>query len=380
MRIKKEILIILGVGIGIFALSQFSKPVPKTKEVGKNETAVEVDSEETSSKPKETLANLLYGKYLYNDIENRGIGEIFCFTKEEIVVLYTYEAGVHKVKSTSSDANSAIFELESSEHGSPENILSSRLKVVKTNDTSVSLEWSSSETSTRTSKKMKILNAEECVRAIAKAHPDYKHDQNWDELGLTKELFTKVFGAGKTNNSSTEGNISPEEALQLCKNKLAGVVNADYLNIANNTPGLPSSVKHNGVNYIYVYYTIDGIAADFRYCVRDTDGSIFFEDAANPGKFVDIDTYISRETDTSTSTNNSTSNKISENEAISICDKKLRDIGNYNESSGLGIILGILYDKFYHIMYEDGESYLVNMYTGEVHYLAPAGDGYSDAL
>ena len=311
MKVSKKILIALGIGVGVFALFQFSNPTPEKKEA-KNvntanvNTATEVNSEKVSTKPKDTLANLLEGKYLYNNTENSGLGEVFCFTKDEIVVIYTYEASVHSVKSISSDTDNATFELESSELGSPENIIPSTLKVTKIKDSSVSLEWSSGETPMRISKEMKILSAEECVSSIVKAHPDFPYDQNWDDLGLTKEMFNKALDRIQSAGNSTK--------------------NIDSNNNNNN------------------------------------------------------DTSKSTSSNDSTSENHLTSDKISESEAISICDQKVRAIGWHDDSYGSSFSQGITREKYYHIMYDNGESFAVNMYTGEVHHVTPAGDGLSSAL
>ena len=397
MNRRKGILIALGVVVVIVGCTLVLRPTSKTKEISKDEVVKEVDNDKVTKNKEETLAKLLEGKYLYDDSGDSEIGTVFCFNKNEVIALYTYEADVNKIKKTSSDANKALFELESNEHGSPEIIIKSKLKIEKTSDTSVTLSWSSNDAPARLSKSLKILTAEECVKAIAKAHPDYVHDQNWDELGLTKELFAKVFGSVQTNSNSDANSMSPEKALQLCKNKLSGFLNPEHLTLSKNIPGLPSAGKYNGARYIYVYYMIDGIAGDYRYCVKESDGSIYYEDSANMGKLIDIDTYIANNTSESKSNdaNKSTSNndssseekeaksertKISESEALSLCEQKVKDIGWYSDDYGDSYINGVIYDDYYHVQYMGGEGFAVNMFTGEVHYAAPAGDGLSGPL
>lgn len=371
MNRRKGILIALGVVVVIVGCTLVLRPISKTKKITKDEVAKEVDTGEVTKNKEETLAKLLEGKYLYDDSE---IGTVFCFNKDKVVALYPYEADVNKIKKTSTDTNTALFELESNEHGSPEIIIKSKFKIEKTNDTSVTLSESSNDAPTRLSKSLNILTTEETEKAIAKVNPDYVQDQNLDDLGLTKELFTKTFGSVQTSTSYDENTISSEKALQLCKDKLSGFINADYLTLGKNTPGMPSGGKYNGVRYIYVYYMIDGIAADYRYCVKESDGSIYYEDSANIGKLIDIDTHIANNKSISGSEftikeNEDTTEKkkISESEAIVLCDKRLKEL-NFREFESPGSVINTLEGDYYQIVYDGGDAFAVQMYTGEVFY------------
>lgn len=374
MNRRKGILIALGVVVVIVGCTLVLRPISKTKKITKDEVAKEVDTGEITKNKEETLAKLLEGKYLYDDSVDSEIGTVFCFNKDEVVALYPYEADVNKIKKTSTDTNTALFELESNEHGSPEIIIKSKLKIEKTNDTSVTLSESSNDAPTRLSKSLNILTTEESEKAIAKVNPDYVQDQNLDDLGLTKELFTKTFGSVQTSTSYDENTISSEKALQLCKDKLSGFINADYLTLGKNTPGMPSGGKYNGVRYIYVYYMIDGIAADYRYCVKESDGSIYYEDSANIGKLIDIDTHIANNKSISGSESTIKENedttekkKISESEAIVLCDKRLKEL-NFREFESPGSVISTLEGDYYQIVYDGGDAFAVHMYTGEVFY------------
>ncbi|TQO56305.1 hypothetical protein [Paraclostridium bifermentans] len=374
MNRRKGILIALGVVAVIVGCTLVLRPISKTKKITKDEVVKEVDTGEVTKNKEETLAKLLEGKYLYDDSVDSEIGTVFCFNKDEVVALYPYEADLNKIKKTSTDTNTALFELESNEHGSPEIMIKSKLKIEKTNDTSETLVGSSNDASTRLSKSLKILTTEEGEKAIAKVHPDYVHDQNRDDLGLTKELFSKTFGSVQTSTSSDENTISSEKALQLCKNKLSGFINADYLTLGKNTPGMPSGGKYNGVRYIYVYYMIDGIAADYRYCVKESDGSIYYEDSANIGKLIDIDTHIANNKSISDSkptikANEDTTErkKISESEAIALCDKRLKEL-NFREFESPGSVINTLEGDYYQIVYDGDDAFAVHMYTGVVFY------------
>lgn len=374
MNRRKGILIALGVVAVIVGFTLVLRPISKTKKITKDEVVKEVETGEVTKNKEETLAKLLEGKYLYDDSVDSEIGTVFCFNKDEVVALYPYEEDVNKIKKTSTDTNTALFELESNEHGSPEIIIKSKLKIEKTNDTSETLVGSSNDAPTRLSKSLNILTTEESEKDIAKVHPDYVHDKSRDDLGLTKELFTKTFGSVQTSTSSDENTISSEKALQLCKDKLSGFINADYLTLGKNTPGMPSGCKYNGVRYIYVYYMIDGIAADYRYCVKESDGSIYYEDSANIGKLIDIDTHIANSKSISDSEptikeNKDTTekNKISESEAIALCDKRLKEL-NFREFESPGSVINTLEGDYYQIVYDGGDAFAVHMYTGEVFY------------
>ena len=374
MNRRKGILIALGVVAVIVGFTLVLRPISKTKKITKDEVVKEVNTGEVTKNKEETLAKLLEGKYLYDDSVDSEIGTVFCFNKDEVVALYPSEEDVNKIKKTSSDTNTALFELESNEHGSPEIIIKSKLKIEKINDTSETLVGSSDDAPTTLSKSLKIPTTEESVKDIAKVHPDYVHDQNRDDLGLTKELFTKTFGSVQTSTSSDENTISSEKALQLCKDKLSGFINADYLTLGKNTSGMPSGCKYNGVRYIYVYYMIDGIAADYRYCVKESDGSIYYEDSANIGKLIDIDTHIANsksisDSDPTIKENEDTTekNKISESEAIALCDKRLKEL-NFREFESPGSVINTLEGDYYQIVYDGGDAFAVHMYTGEVFY------------
>ena len=374
MNRRKGILIALGVVAVIVGFTLVLRPISKTKKITKDEVVKEVETGEVTKNKEETLAKLLEGKYLYDDSVDSEIGTVFCFNKDEVIALYPYEEDVNKIKKTSTDTNTALFELESNEHGSPEIIIKYKFKIEKTNNTSVTLSESSNDAPTGLSKSLNILTTEESEKAIAKVHPDYVHDQNRDDLGLTKELFTKTFGSVQTSTSSDENTISSEKALQLCKNKLSGFINANYLTLGKNTPGMPSGCKYNGVRYIYVYYMIDGIAADYRYCVKESDGSIYYENSANIGKLIDIDTHIANSKSISDSEptikeNKDTTekNKISEREAIVLCDKRLKEL-NFREFESPGSVINTLEGDYYQIVYDGGDAFAVHMYTGEVFY------------
>lgn len=379
MNRRKGILIALGVVAVIVGCTLVLRPISKTKKITKDEVVKEVDTGEVTKNKEETLAKLLEGKYLYDDSVDSEIGTVFCFNKDEVVALYPYEADLNKIKKTSTDTNTALFELESNEHGSPEIMIKSKLKIEKTNDTSETLVGSSNDASTRLSKSLKILTTEASEKAIAKVNPDYVQDQNCDDLGLTKALFTKTFGSVQTSTSSDENTISSEKALQLCKNKLSGFINADYLTLGKNTSAMPSDGKYNEVKYIYVYYMIDGIAADYRYCVKESDGSIYYEDSANIGKLIDIDTHIANSKSISDSEptikeNEDTTekNKISESEAIALCDKRLKEL-NFREFESPGSVINTLEGDYYQIVYDGGDAFAVHMYTGEVFYYGHDG-------
>ncbi|MBN8049140.1 hypothetical protein J0A94_14995 [Paraclostridium bifermentans] len=379
MNRRKGILIALGVVVLIVGCTLVLRPTSKTKKISKDEVLKEVNTGEVTKNKEETLAKLLEGKYLYDDSGDSKIGTVSCFNKDEVVALYPYEADVNKIKKTSTDTNTALFELESNEHGSPEIIIKSKFKIEKTNDTSVTLVESPNVEPTRLSKSLNILTTEESEKAIAKVNPDYVQDQNLDDLGLKKELFTKTFGSVQTSTSSDENTISSEKALQLCKNKLSGFINTDYLTLGKNTPGMPSGGKYNGVRYIYVYYMIDGIAADYRYCVKESDGSIYYEDSANIGKLIDIDTHIANnksisDCEPTIKENEDTTekNKISEIEAIALCDKRLKEL-NFREFESPGSVISTLEGDYYQIVYDGGDAFAVHMYTGEVFYYGRDG-------
>lgn len=374
MNRRKGILIALGVVVIIVGCTLVLKPISKTKKISKDDVVKEVNTGEVTKNKEETLAKLLEGKYLYDDSGDSKIGTVSCFNKDEVVALYPYEADVNKIKKTSTDTNTALFELGSNEHGSPEIIIKSKFKIEKTNDTSVTLSESLDDAPTGLSKSLNILTTEESEKAIAKVNPDYVQDQNGDDLGLTKELFTKTFGSVQTSTSSDENTISSEKALQLCKDKLSEFINADYLTLGKNTPGMPSGGKYNGVRYIYVYYMIDGIAADYRYCVKESDGSIYYEDSANIGKLIDIDTHITNNKSISGSESTIKENedtterkKISESEAIVLCDKRLKEL-NFREFESPGSVINTLEGDYYQIVYDGGDAFAVHMYTGEVFY------------
>lgn len=72
-------------------------------------------------------------------------------------------------------------------------------------------------------------------------------------------------------------------------------------------------------------------------------------------------------------------NKMTKSEALSICTNKLKNINAYEYRYGKGIVSSES-DKYYYITYDSGESYAVNIYTKEVYYVVPSGDGLNGPL
>lgn len=65
--------------------------------------------------------------------------------------------------------------------------------------------------------------------------------------------------------------------------------------------------------------------------------------------------------------------KISESEAIALCDKRLLELDSHYSTSA-GSVINILEDVYYQVVYPDvSDAYAVHMYTGEVFYSARDG-------
>ena len=137
---------------------------------------------------------------------------------------------------------------------------------------------------------LKLLTAEECVQSIVSSYPSYKHDRNWEEFGLTQELFNQAYDEIQEEELSKQ--ITEEEALELCKEKVKDVWDADSLTLGTDDSGLDKVIELNGHKYYGIYYINDGMAGDFRFCVNASTGEVFFQSSADLQSLTAIDEYL----------------------------------------------------------------------------------------
>lgn len=367
---------------------------------------------------EEKLVDLLKGKYLHEVTEDEP-GDILYFKdNKEIISIFSYHADIFNIKEVTSDKTSVNYRLETSEFGNPQNIINCTLNITKESNDTVSMTWIYDDGS-YSSSNLKILSAKECVESIYKKYPNYKHDKDWNDLGLTDKMFNEVYSLNQEskNNASTKSSsntnkensqstnkkqntinedkykISEQKALEIVKSKLKGVLNTQYLKIGNNKYGMDKIVIYNDIKYYCIYWEDEYTAADYRFCVNVNTGEVFYEDVSALGKLTPINQYINsikhdKEEVTNPSQSEDNQNKEENNtneesmtslQAIDICTNKLKNIGVYDDTYGKGGLSGES-KEYYYITYECGETYAIDRNTKNVYYAVPAGDGLSGPL
>ena len=256
------------------------------------ETKVEKTSkEEKVVQEVKGVEDILTGKYIHIADNKSDTGSIFYFKEDEIVLMYGYHVDLYKILERNSSENSTTYKLSTTEFGNPDNVINSTLSISKNEDGSIYMKWQYEDGSSNEENNLKLLTAKECVESIVSSYPTYKHDRLWDDLGLTAELFDEVYKEVSKKESNNQ--ISAEEALQICKDKIKGTWNTDNLFIGDGEFGLERVIDINGRQYYGVYYReTDDIVGDFRFCVSISTGEVFYQDVADMQSLTPIDEYL----------------------------------------------------------------------------------------
>lgn len=375
-----KVLLLIGIistSLSITACSSTDEIENEVKESNKIEAVVE----------EENLKDQLKGKYIYKKTEYEP-GDILYFKDDkEIISIYSYHADIYNIKDISSTSDKITYKLETSPLGEDDNIVNCTLNIEKdTEEDTVSMTWIYEDGSSSESN-LKIYNATQCVEAIYKDYPNYKHDKDWNNLGLTTEIFNQVYSSIKKDNTSVNNTdasksdknrpkdinkLSDEKALQICKSKLKGIIDLNYLHLGDNKYGMDKIVNYNNINYYCVYIEDEECTADYRFCINENDGSVFYEDVSAFGKLTPIDTYIASLNQT-TETNKEV---ISKEEAEGLVRKLLTSNGSYIPSHiEVDHEEGDLYVVHVYDVIDDGDEqshiatsgwYYVNKYTGDI--------------
>lgn len=131
-----------------------------------------------------------------------------------------------------------------------------------------------------------------------------------------EDINNTVQQEGKIDNTESEEEsqiieeISEEDALKLCKEKLNGIWNTDYLKLGTNESGIDKIVSFNGKEYYGIYYINDDIVGDFRFLVDKSTGEVFYETVPLLENLIPIDQYIAELENNNSSISNETSNDV----------------------------------------------------------------------
>ncbi|RDY29407.1 hypothetical protein CHL78_001530 [Romboutsia weinsteinii] len=351
--------VILIISISITACS---KPRQDTnQEIDNNET-----KEVITDVKKEKLTDMLKGKYIFGKTDYEP-GEILYFKDDkEIISLYSYHIEISNVKEVISDKDSATYKLETTGSEDSKETTNCTLTISKESEDTISMTWIyDDEDNNGNASDVKILDAKECVESIYKAYPNYNHDKDWNNIGLTDEIFKEVNSSLNENNkqvnsskensnktpnkeSNNKDKISESKALEICKSKLKGVLGTDFLILGDGQYGMVKTVTYSGVNYYCIYLQSEECIADYRFCVNTNSGEVFYEDVSAFGKLTPISKYIASLEEDKEASNNE-SQPISKTEAEDLVKNMLVNNGSYVNSH-------IEFD------YEEGDFYIIHAY------------------
>lgn len=236
------------------------------------------------------VEEILKGKYIHIVENQNDTGTIYYFKDNEIVLIYGYHADAHEIVEKNSSDSNTIYKLKTTELGNPNNVIRFTLDISKNEDNTLNIKWSYEDGSVYEENNLKLMNAKECVESIIESYPTYKHDRDWDDFGLTSELFDEVYKEVSKNESTNQ--ISEEEALQICKDKIKGTWNTDNLFIGDGEFGLDKIININNRQYYEVYYKDEDIVGDFRFCVSISTGEVFYQSTGDLQTLTPIDEYL----------------------------------------------------------------------------------------
>lgn len=279
---KKSITLILAIVALILLIGCSKQPQKETPKEEKTKV-------EKIVKNGDKLEENLNEKYIHIVENQNDTGTIYYFKNNEIILLYGYHADSYKIEDRKSD-NNLIYNLSSKEFGNPNNTINSFLHLSQNEDETLNMMWNCENGNCFEKNNLKLLTAEECVQSIVSSYPSYKHDRNWEEFGLTQELFNQAYDEIQEEELSKQ--ITEEEALELCKEKVKDVWDADSLTLGTDDSGLDKVIELNGHKYYGIYYINDGMAGDFRFCVNASTGEVFFQSSADLQSLTAIDEYL----------------------------------------------------------------------------------------
>ncbi len=279
---KKSITLILAIVALILLIGCSKQPQKETPKEEKTKV-------EKIVKKGDKLEENLNEKYIHIVENQNDTGTIYYFKNNEIILLYGYHADSYKIEDRKSD-NNLIYNLSSKEFGNPNNTINSFLHLSQNEDETLNMMWNCENGNCFEKNNLKLLTAEECVQSIVSSYPSYKHDRNWEEFGLTQELFNQAYDEIQEDELSKQ--ITEEEALELCKEKVKDVWDADSLTLGTDDSGLDKVIELNGHKYYGIYYINDGMAGDFRFCVNASTGEVFFQSSADLQSLTAIDEYL----------------------------------------------------------------------------------------
>ena len=281
----------LGLSIAAFMMLVGCSKEPQKVEQPPNSEVVqeEIVKEEVVVKKGEKLEKDLNGKYVHISDDLNDSGSIYYFRENELILLYGFHLETYNIENKILNDN-ITYDLSTIDFYEPDSILNYTLTISENNDKTINMNWVVPGGESFIDADLKLLTAKECVESVLSSNPSYIHDRDWEEFGLTYELFYQVSNEMSLNEVSDEvsNEITEEKALELCKEK----VGSDYLTLGSDEYGMDKIVDINGDKYYGIYYVNDGIVGDYRYCVSISTGEVFFQDVVNLESLTPIDEYL----------------------------------------------------------------------------------------
>lgn len=376
---KQKLLVSLMIFTCISASGCSIQSTKDTSQETSNEVIKEAQ-EQSTEQDSTSIRNLVKDKYVHITDGEDEPGLIYCFMEDKIVYLYGYHGDEYTMTETSEEDGKAVYKLETKEFGEPENIIKCTLTITKNDDGTINLLWLyENDNSTFEEKNLKLLDAKECVQSIEAKYPSYVHDKNWDDLGLTSNLFEKVDESKdkdtskdtssdkgtSTDKATSTAKITASQALKICKEKLNGIWSSKNLILGTNKSGLDKIIKINGKEYYCVYFQDEECTGDFRFCINSSTGEVYFQSVADLKALTPIDEYIKEFKESSEDTNSEdtkneqpTESTFSQQDAINIAIGRFGAVGSGENEAGHELITNS-YNVIGDVNNENGMKYYV---------------------
>lgn len=184
----------------ILTISTFLLLVGCSKEEKKEISNAEIPKAEQTVQKGRILQQVLNKKYVHIVDDLNDTGSIYYFKDSEVVLLYGYHADIYKIKSKEFD-DGITYNLTTTEFGEPGSIINCVLNITQNEDKTINMRWEFDDYDPFEDTNLEILTAKECVKSILLSNPSYEHDRDWNDVGLTDQLFNNV------SHEISEGNL-----------------------------------------------------------------------------------------------------------------------------------------------------------------------------
>jgi len=150
----------------------------------------------------------------------------------------------------------------------------------------------------------------------------------------TLQQEEKIDNTVSEDEPQVKEEISEEEALKICKEKLKEIWSSDWLKLGTNEAGLDKIVSVNDKEYYGIYYINDDIVGDFRFLVDKSTGEVFYDTVPILENLIPVDQYIAELEGDNSSTSTETSDNVKQFTMREAIELTLKYIGKNADEIG----------------------------------------------